>query len=78
MARTEIQLAVASSKKDYSWPAALTFCIAPGEAHVPGFEKLPVVAFTFGAFAANFVQERGIQNCFPVDLSQAWYHNFQL
>ena len=38
----------------------------------PGFEKLPVVAFTLGVFASSCVQERWIQNCFPGYLSQVW------
>ena len=59
-------------KENNSCPAALTFWIAPWGTHFPGFEKLPVVAFTFGVFAASFVQERWIQNCFPVYLSQVW------
>ena len=67
-AQTETQLADAFSKKNNSCPAALTFWIISWGTHFPGFEKLPVVAFTF----ANFVQERRIQNCFPVYLSQVW------
>ena len=38
----------------------------------PGFEKLPVVAFTFGVISASCVQECRIQNGFLVHLFQMW------